>query len=117
MKVFDGVTKLGYYTFKYGYEFISIPIMARYSIGNYNRFYTNTGPYMGYLLNYTERFDDNRIKVFRTDDMNKIDIGISFGFGFSSPIDKDGRLNFNIEYRNNVGLRNLVNDETYGIYK
>jgi opacity protein-like surface antigen len=104
MKVVDaeGVSK-GKHFFDFSYQYLTVPVMFRYSIGDHNKFFVNAGPYMGYLLNYTEKLND--VEITRTTDMRKLDFGFSTGIGVATPL-ADG-WNLTIELRNNLGFADL----------
>lgn len=97
------------YNFKFTYEYITIPLLFRYQTIN-TPFFVNAGPYMGYLLKYTESYKD--IEVDRTKDMQQFDLGVSLGVGLSYPV--SDRWSISFELRNNLGLTNVrAGDDAY----
>lgn len=97
------------YDFRFTYDYITIPVLLRYS-SKRNHFFVNAGPYLGYLLKYTESYYD--LDLDRTYDMQQTDFGVSIGGGLSYPISDQWNISF--ELRNNLGLTNVRSgDEAY----
>jgi hypothetical protein len=98
---------LGDFKTKYRFNYITVPVLLRASIGNKVKYFINTGPYIGFLL--SERYKsnyDNKIYNF-TKSYQTVDIGITAGIGLSVPLQE--RISFSVELRNNFGLFNIAN--------
>lgn len=80
---------------KFKENFISIPIMAKYSIGAISIL---AGPQLGYLL--SAEFDGEDAM----DGMKKIDAGIAFGAGY----ELENGLGFDVRYY--LGLANIADE-------
>lgn len=91
------------------FDYITLPLLARYSVGERIRFMANAGPFVGYLLNQTGSFrgvgNDPSIEYFRLQDFNRIDFGIALGVGTAIPI--GSHILFSVELRDNLGLMNI----------
>jgi hypothetical protein len=95
--------------FSYSYNYLTMPVMARYSAPELP-FFVNAGPYIGYLLKYTEWYDI--IEMDRTQDMKKVDLGMSIGAGMVFTLSE--LCNLSVELRNNLGLYNVrTKNDTY----
>jgi len=101
--------KQGLYSFEYRADYLMIPLLVKYSIGEYKGFFIEGGPYMGCLINYAEKFKTIG-QVDRTQDMKKLDMGMTLGMGFVIPIQETFLI---LEIRENLGFTNIVNGVTY----
>lgn len=90
------------HTFTYAYKYITIPVLVRYTSTRFP-FFVNGGPYIGYMLDYKETYDITEIE--RSDDMQKMDVGISLGAGLVYSLSEKWNMSF--ELRNNLGLTNI----------
>jgi hypothetical protein len=104
------------------YNYLILPILARFSFGNQHNLFCNAGPYVGYLMkvhaivededsnNYFEEFDV-------TDQSYTYDFGISVGLGAKIPVNR--KIAFKFEVRNNLGLVNISKtiDASMGVVK
>ncbi len=99
----------GIWSLHSNFDYITIPLLARLTVGNEMKFFLNAGPYMGYLIKYTEitdAFNENpEIIKDETDKIKKIDLGLSAGIGLVFPIIEE--LIITIEVRSNFGLYNI----------
>jgi len=90
-------------------DYIVLPVLARYSIGNPIRFFVNGGPYLGYLLKGTIQGNFRSANYETTEDVTnseyRVDFGASAGFGVGMNI--IDRLGLEIEARGNYGLINV----------
>jgi opacity protein-like surface antigen len=90
------------------YDYLMLPLLARFSFGNQFKMFINAGPYAGYLIKVTSVTDKNDIvpntELDLTDDSYKYDFGISAGLGARIPINQ--KFAFKVEVRNNLGLIN-----------
>lgn len=94
--------------FRANFDYISLPLMARYSFGHFVKYYINAGPYFNYLLQETSFFASTinpEDKSSATNQFHRRDIGLSTGIGLRMPIDCN--IFFNAELRHNYGLTNI----------
>lgn len=91
----------------YHYDYISIPVLVRASIGNQVKFFLNAGPNLGFLLNQSSISDypTAKSKTNNTDSYQTLNFGITSGIGVALPIKEAFALSF--ELRNNFGLSNI----------
>jgi hypothetical protein len=114
----DGDTKNYTFTSRKIYNYLVLPIMAKYSFGNKNSFYVNGGPFVGYLLKSnvtndlekTDGLDNGSVKT--TSFNNKADFGLSIGLGKTIELN-EGNSIF-IEIRENLGLTNTSKSKVWG---
>jgi len=103
------------------YNYLVLPILARFWFANQNNLFCNVGPYVGYLTKVTaiiEDEDNNYYEEFdATDQSYKYDFGFSLGLGAKIPI--SSMIAFKVEVRNNLGLVNISKtiDESMGVVK
>ena len=104
------------------YDYLVLPLLARFSFGKQLKMFMNAGPYVGYLLKVTSVTDENDIiphtELDVTDESYKYDFGISAGLGMKIPI--KNKISFNVEVRNNLGLVNTRSapiEEEWGAVK
>ena len=95
------------------YEFLSLPIMLKYEIGDKNPFYLKGGPYLGYLLSAKERINKGRLSKDVSVLFTDFDFGLSIGVGKVFNIGTSHTLV--LELRNNLGLTN-INSDARGTY-
>jgi hypothetical protein len=102
-------TPTGEETIHENFDYITIPLLTRISIGEKIHFFANVGPYIGYLIKQaqvTEMTEDHpRYEGEATDNFNKIDYGLTAGIGSRIPIKH--KLFLSIEIRNNLGFPNI----------
>ena len=89
----------------YNFDYLTLPILVRFSFGNKVKYFINGGPYLGYLLSQTfvikgDNYKTNTIE--NTSSYNSLDAGISLGTGLQYPINE--KLYFSSEIRGNLGL-------------
>jgi hypothetical protein len=90
------------------FNYLTIPILIRASIGTKIRYFINAGPYIGFLLSEKEKYTPpnsasliyNYTSYYKT-----TDIGITAGLGLAIPIKENFALS--VEIRNNLGLMNI----------
>ena len=101
--------EIGEITFHSNFNYLTVPLLGRLTIGKKIKFFVNAGPYVGYLIkqkDVTEAFGDNpKTETDNTDNFEKLDFGITTGLGASFPI--YNRLLISLEIRNNLGLTNI----------
>lgn len=96
---------------KHKYEFVTIPVMLRYSFGKNDKFkyFVNAGTYAAFLLNqnlWSLDLENNSInQLSNIESYRRMGAGIAFGGGLSFAL-SDG-LNLDIEIANNLGITNL----------
>ena len=90
-----------------GFNYMTLPILLRSSIGKKRNFFIAVGPYLGYLLSHNIKVVGSSINNSsnNTDGFKKIDIGLTNSIGVDFPINK--RKSFSMELRNNIGLKNI----------
>jgi hypothetical protein len=95
------------------FDYLNIPIMAKYEFGNSKKFFVNGGPFLGFLLREENKADVSSVGQITTIDLinKKIDVGLSFGIGTKIYINDKSDLN--IELRENLGLLNISDNEVY----
>ncbi|UWY27948.1 PorT family protein [Flavobacterium sp. TR2] len=90
-------------------NYITLPIMLKFSFTRNKSFYINGGPYLGYLLKSGWKYETSGQQDENLEDTKyrkSMDFGISAGFG------KEFKLNDNhniyIELRENLGLTDIA---------
>jgi hypothetical protein len=96
------------------YDYITIPILVKYSFDNKKSFFINGGPFLGFLLNAKSKAESVDSNNFTSLNKN-LDYGLSFGIGKRFNLNEKNDLN--IEIRDNLGLVNtsavkVINDGT-----
>lgn len=93
-------------------NYITVPILAKYSFGGQKNFYVNAGPFVSYLLDaYTVIKPDHtlpRVEVENTEFHNRTDFGLAAGIG--GQINLNENIVLSVELRNNLGFA-TVKDE------
>jgi Outer membrane protein beta-barrel domain len=109
IKVRDDVgSSIGTAEIKESFNYITIPILVRATIGNKVRYFVNAGPYLGFLLKQKvtygafQQFPEETFNA--TDNYKKTERGISTGAGILFNCKQ--RFAFSMELRNNLGLTN-----------
>lgn len=96
-------------TLRSNFDYLTIPLLARFTFGEKLRFHVNAGPNVGYLVKQADILDayatipeseTNNIDVFE-----RLDFGLTTGLGVSYPILNN--LLLSMEVRNNLGLINI----------
>jgi len=95
--------------FIYHFDYLSLPLLFKVSLGNKIKVFANTGPCFSYMMNQSLYFKPKSGKVYKldgeTNDFKSYDLGILFGLGMSIPI-RD-RFLFSVEIRDNLGLMGI----------
>lgn len=93
----------------FNFDYLTLPILVRFSFGKRVKYFVNTGPYFGYLLSQTFVTKGDNFNT-RTNDYtsatNKFDFGVSFGTGLQYPIKE--KIYLSSEIRGNLGLYNTI---------
>jgi hypothetical protein len=105
---------IGEYNGGYNYDYLTIPILSKYSFGAINKFFINTGPYFSYLMKGSFSYGGQSAGGMEvipdevvTSRFNRFDVGLTFGFGGELKIQE--KLLLTIEPRHNLGLTNIIN--------
>tara|TARA_B110000967_G_scaffold168645_1_gene177701 strand:- start:119 stop:751 length:633 start_codon:yes stop_codon:yes gene_type:complete len=94
------------------FDYLTIPIMAKYEFGNSKKFFVNGGPFLGFLLSAENKADIPSVgQITDNGNSKNIDVGLSFGIGTKIYINDKSDLN--IELRENLGLLNISDNEVY----
>jgi hypothetical protein len=99
----------GKYTARFDY--LTLPILVKATFGKKVNFFVNAGPYVGYLLNKTDKYKSKSLdhKESSMNGFNNWDFGVSAGIGIGIPINDYWVVS--LEARNYTGL---INISTYG---
>ncbi len=95
-------------TTRINFDYLSLPVMVRYSFGNFVKWYVNAGPYVSYLVQEQRSFSNSTTfaaESKNTDDFKPMDFGLSGGIGLRVPVMCN--VYFNTELRHNYGLHNI----------
>lgn len=92
------------------FNYITIPILLRASIGKKVKYFINAGPYLGILISQNIIYNHNVLdydkpKYNTINNYKTLDFGISTGIGMYIPMKNIFALSF--EIRNNMGLTNI----------
>ena len=94
---------------KENFDYLTVPLLFRYSFGEKINCFVNAGPYIGFLLKqteYTEAFQNvPESTIDRTANFVDTETGVSFGAGVNYPVNE--KYMFSFEVRNNLGLTNV----------
>jgi hypothetical protein len=98
-------------------DYLAIPVLLRFNLGKNVKFYFNVGAYLGYLFNQSYVNKDKLLPSttnFMTPTYRNFDTGFSSGIGIKLPMKK--RFYFSMEIRNNLGLYNILpNNSNSGV--
>lgn len=90
------------------YNYLTLPLMIRYTFGRRIKYYGSGGPYISYLLGRRDIAKGENIApltLYEGKDIDQAwDFGISLGAGISIPVLK--RVSVSLEIRNSTGLYN-----------
>ncbi|WP_299822892.1 porin family protein [uncultured Pontibacter sp.] len=102
-------TKFGTATGRSTYDYLTLPLLAKITLGDNPVFFVNAGPYLGYLLKQTNIIEDSDIqpgsREDRTGDNRKLDLGITTGLGAGVKV--TDKVLVTMELRYNLGLYNI----------
>jgi hypothetical protein len=90
------------------YEFLTLPIMLRYEIGEANPFFVKGGPFLGYFLTAKERVNKGKLSQDLSQYFTDFDFGFSIGIGKTFSMGNSNKLV--LELRNNLGLTPVNSD-------
>jgi len=95
-------------------DYLTLPVLIRYSLGNQKRFFVNAGGYVGYLLN-AKGISKALPKVWSrketdlTEKVSRLDFGFVVGIG--GQINLTNTVMLSIELRNSLGLQNIGKED------
>lgn len=104
-----------YYT---TYDYLNIPLMARFTFGEKIQFFVNAGGYFGILVNKRNHIDADPaneyhfhtiLKNDKLDKYDQVDYGVSAGLGIRIPLNE--YWNLSLEARANIGLNDIRRQE------
>lgn len=94
------------------YNYMVLPLLARYSFGKHLKMFVNAGPYVAYLIKVTSVTEETdfvpHTELDLTDESYRYDLGISAGLGLRIPVNE--KMAFTVEVRNNLGLVNTLKE-------
>ena len=96
------------------FDYLTIPIMAKYEFGNSKKFFVNGGPFLGFLLSIKTKGKSKVLNLNSStniEGLKKINVGLSFGIGMK--VYSNDKSDLNIELRENLGLLNISDNEVY----
>ncbi len=96
-----------YYPTDYNLDYLTVPIMANWHLGNRREWYINFGPYVGFLLSAKDTQFDADVKKF----FNTNDFGLAAGVGVKIPV--SNRLKFFIELEGQGGFTDINKESGY----
>ena len=90
------------------FDYLTIPVLLRFTFGKRVKYFINGGSYIGYLINQTLVFKgaNSNGEINNTASYNSLDAGISFGTGLQYPIKE--KIYLSSEIRGNLGLYNTI---------
>jgi hypothetical protein len=90
------------------FDYLTIPILVRYTFGKRVKYFINGGSYFSYLIKQTLVFKgaNSDSESNNTSSYNRLDAGISLGTGIQYPINE--KLILSSEIRGNMGLANTL---------
>ncbi len=101
-------TGFGDYTAHVNFDYIVLPLLIKMSIGNRVKYFFNIGPNISYLLGQKTMIDWEHFETGVLNDQEsykRVNFGISSGLGLTIPLSYN--LQFNIEFRNNLGVYDI----------
>lgn len=89
------------------FDYLSLPLLLRATLGNRIQFFVNAGGYVGYLLKQQVKYTQNgeRYTSDNTDKYTSLDAGMCAGGGLGLSIRK--KIILSLELRYNGGLRDI----------
>jgi hypothetical protein len=107
------------------FEYVKLPVLARFTYGQKVRFFFNVGAFFSILTNQRERTEGTNYMIlggnligstYKNEFSNlsmykKIDFGVVGGLGIGIPVKK--RWYFSLEARDNFGINNILLKNSY----
>ncbi|MEZ4847273.1 MAG: porin family protein [Bacteroidia bacterium] len=94
------------------YDYLTVPLLGHFHVGDKVRLFANFGPYFGFLFNQTNITEPhNGIPKFKSsgiDDLKRLDWGLIGGLGGGFTINE---LLLTLEVRHNLGLYNIRKED------
>jgi len=104
----DYGNETGKLTINLNYDCLTFPILVRTTFGKKVQFFLNAGPFLGYLIRYSQYVKSDIYPTATydvTSHAKRFDAGISTGGGFVIPVKTQFAISF--EVRNNLALYNV----------
>lgn len=101
------------YDVVYNYNYITLPLLIKFTTPGTNKIFFNTGPYFSYLINSNSKnFINGEEYYYNTTNMGSLfDIGLSIGLGGWFKINDN--IKISTEIRDNIGLYNINGNSEY----
>lgn len=87
------------------YNYLHLPVLAKFKLGKKENFYFNFGNYAGYLLSGSNRTivsgegnDSDQKHPLQLQNIQRFDYGLSIGGGFDVPITTNNNIIFDLRY-------------------
>ena len=97
---------------KLKFQYVTIPVLFKYTVPKKSNFFINAGPYYSILIQSSLEADNvpdyGDIKIKQTQYYKSGDFGVSFGLGFSKNFASGWSIHF--EVRDNLGFTNIINE-------
>jgi hypothetical protein len=105
--VYNGnIITMSKYTIDTKFEYLTIPILIKATIGKKIKYFADVGLYFGYLIKQTFVITESTFQIVDyTSHDKRFDMGIIAGLGLGIPI--KNKLIISYEIRNNLGLYNV----------
>lgn len=99
---------------QFSLDYLTLPVLVRYSLGKQKHFFVNAGGYVGYLLEAKGRSTEvpkvwQRSESEITDKFSRLDFGLVAGIG--GQINLKNNIILSIELRNSLGLQNIGKED------
>ena len=97
----------------FNFDYFSMPLLLRITLGNKIHCFANAGPFLGYLLKQEVRYTwaGEAKREDHTDSFNRLDAGIAAGAGLGFTARK--KFIFSLEVRHNGGLKDVLKNTAY----
>lgn len=106
-----------FYSATYKYDYIVLPLLLKFSLGNDFRLNVTGGGQLGYLFKQEDEFKSSDKDLNRTyeniDLYHRLDIGINIGLGISYLV--NDQIGISLDFRSNRGVVGITK-KTSGIY-
>ncbi|MBI5540521.1 MAG: PorT family protein [Bacteroidia bacterium] len=106
--------EIGKFTTRTNFNYLSAPLLLRYSFGKSTKCYINGGPFFSYLIkgSAVSKGTNTPRSVFDYTPLYKhLDLGIAAGVGVLIPASE--KLSYVVELRNNLGLYDISDGPVY----
>ena len=102
--------EIGEVDIDFKFDYLTIPLLFRYTLNGKINYYINAGPFMAKLLKQEWEFDHpdlGHVKTDATDEYQPYDFGITAGIGISKNV--SSRWIISAEVRDNYGMKDIIN--------